>query len=392
MDAKRFKPHHVSIAVGVAFAAVTVASGIAGALLAFHDDSPESRLVFGNVPDVLQVAFYTVIPILLVVGAFAFANRIKNWERGRPDNRATTRRNLHRRLADFRAGTTMRTLLREPAAGIMHSLIYFSFLILLGVTTALEVDHQLPEGAKFLHGGTYKGFALIGDVAGLAMVVGVVWALVRRYGPRPWRPYRIRIKSKPEHAIILVTFLLIGLTGFAAEAFRLALGGRPSFEKWSIVGYPLSGLVDSMDHLSGWHQAAWIAHVLTFCVFLIILPTTMLRHMFTSPLNMYLRDKTRPKGAMKPMPNLMETSLETFGASTVEDFTWKQLLDTDSCTMCGRCTSVCPAHATGKPLDPREIVLKVGEVMAATGSPRTTPPIGTDPEVTVVVHDVSCVR
>ena len=72
---------------------------------------------------------------------------------------------------------------------------------------------------------------------------------------------------------------------------------------------------------------------------------------------------------MKPMPNLAETELETFGASVVEDFTWKQLLDTDACTMCGRCTSVCPAHATGKPLDPREIVLKTGEVMAATGDP-----------------------
>ena len=79
------------------------------------------------------------------------------------------------------------------------------------------------------------------------------------------------------------------------------------------------------------------------------------------------------------MPNLAETELETFGASVVEDFTWKQLLDTDACTMCGRCTSVCPAHATGKPLDPREIVLKTGEVMAATGDPVVSPPLGTDP-------------
>ncbi len=76
--------------------------------------------------------------------------------------------------------------------------------------------------------------------------------------------------------------------------------------------------------------------------FLVLLPITMLRHMFTSPLNMYLRDRERPKGAMKPMPNLMETELETFGASTIEDFTWKQLLDTDACTMCGRCTSRLP--------------------------------------------------
>ncbi len=51
--------------------------------------------------------------------------------------------------------------------------------------------------------------------------------------------------------------------------------------------------------------------------------------------------------------------------------------------MCGRCTSVCPAHATGKPLDPREIVLKSGEVMARSGDPVVSPPIGVDPEITV---------
>ena len=51
--------------------------------------------------------------------------------------------------------------------------------------------------------------------------------------------------------------------------------------------------------------------------------------------------------------------------------------------MCGRCTSVCPAHATGKPLDPREIVLKVGEVMAATGSPVVSPPVGVAGDIQV---------
>jgi Fe-S oxidoreductase len=123
--------------------------------------------------------------------------------------------------------------------------------------------------------------------------------------------------------------------------------------------------------------------VVSFIAFLMILPSTMLRHMFTSPLNMYLRDRERPKGAMKPLPDLDTTELEHFGAATVEDFTWKQLLDTDACTMCGRCTSVCPAHATGKPLDPREIVLKVGEVMAMTAQPPVSPPLGVDKDITV---------
>jgi Fe-S oxidoreductase len=86
----------------------------------------------------------------------------------------------------------------------------------------------------------------------------------------------------------------------------------------------------------------------------------------------------------------METELESFGAAAVEDFTWKQLLDTDACTVCGRCTSVCPAHATGKPLDPREIVLKVGSVMAATGPDGTTvsPVVGEDPDITVTSDSV----
>src|SRR4029077_13564221 len=152
--------------------------------------------------------------------------------------------------------------------------------------------------------------------------------------------------------------------------------------------YPLSAAVDGSSHLSGGHQAWWMVHVLCFVTFLVLLPITMLRHMFTSPLNMYLRDRERPKGAMKAMPNLMETELESFGASTVSEMTWKQLLDTDSCTMCGRCTSVCPAHATGKPLDPREIVLKTGEVMAATGSPVVSPPIGLDGEITIAADSL----
>jgi Fe-S oxidoreductase/nitrate reductase gamma subunit len=377
---RRIKPTQVALAVGIGLAVVVVLSGIAATALQWHDDSPITREVFGNIPSAWKAIFYTVFPVLIVVGAVNFANRVRNWERGAPDNRATTKKNLARRLRDFRAGVYMQTLLRDPAAGVMHSLIYFNFIILFAVTTVLEINHQLPEDLKFLHGDVYRAYSLVGDVAGVLFLVGVVWAIVRRYVQRP---YRIRIKSKPEHALILGTFLAIGVTGLVVEAYRIALDGRPDFERWSVVGYPLSGIIDDTARLAGWHQGWWIAHVVSFFVFVAILPVTMLRHMFTSPLNMYLRDKERPKGAMKAMPNLMETELETFGAATVEDFTWKQLLDTDACTMCGRCTSVCPAHATGKALDPREIVLKTGEVMAASGTPAVSPPLGVDPEITI---------
>jgi Fe-S oxidoreductase/nitrate reductase gamma subunit len=376
----RLRPNQIAIVIGVAIALVVALSGVAASVFQFHDDSPIQREVFDNIPGPLKLAFYTVIPVMFIYGAIMFSYRVRNWQRGGPDKRDITPKNAKRRMEKLRAGLYMQTLLRDPAAGIMHSMIYFGFLVLLAVTSVLEINHQLPESLKFLHGSVYQAYAFIGDAAGLIFTAGVVWAIVRRYVQRP---YRIRIKSKPEHAIILGTLLAIGVTGFLAEMFRIALDGRPDFEKWSFIGYPLSGLVENLDSISGWHQAMWIAHVLTFIAFLVILPTTMLRHIFTSPLNMYLSDKDRPKGAMKPMPNLMETELESFGASVIEDFTWKQLLDTDACTMCGRCTSVCPAHATGKPLDPREIVLKSGEVMAATGAPQVSPPIGLDGEITI---------
>ena len=236
---KRIKPHQLVIGIGCFMGLFTLVSGILPQITKWHDDKSPSREVFGGIPGALQVAFYTVIPVMLVWGAIAFADRVRNWERGAPDRRRTTTKNVKRRLADFRAGVYMRTLLRDSAAGLMHSMIYFGFLALLGVTTVLEVDHQMPERAKFLHGKTYMAYSMFGDLAGVVFLVGIVWAIVRRYVQRP---YRIRIKTKPEHAAILGTFFLIGASGFFAEAFRIAEIDRPSYEKWSFVGYPLSQL------------------------------------------------------------------------------------------------------------------------------------------------------
>jgi Fe-S oxidoreductase len=382
---KRIKPHHLVIGLGVAVAAFTATSGVVPLITEWHDESPIGREVFFNIPSPVKLAFYIVIPLVIIYGAVMFSNRTRNWERGAPDKRSTTTKNAKTRAENYRAGVYMQTLLRDPAAGVMHSFIYFSFLVLLAVTTVLEINHQVPVSWKFLHGTTYQAYSLVGDVAGLFLFLGVSWAIVRRY---VFRPYRIRIKTKADHALGLGTLLALAVTGFLAEGWRIAIEGTPAFEKWSIIGYPIAQAVDGMGSLAGMHQIWWATHVTAFVVFLVILPVTMMRHMFTSPLNMYLRDKERPKGAMRPMPNLMETELENFGASTVEDFTWKQLLDTDACTMCGRCTSVCPAHATGKPLDPREIVLKVGEVMAASGTPAVSPPISTVPDIIIESNSV----
>src|SRR5207237_8828049 len=121
-----------------------------------------------------------------------------------------------------------------------QSFLYFGFIFLFIETVISEVDHQMPDALKFLHGRTYEAYSAGADLAGILFLVGIGWAIGRRYIQRP---YRIRIKTKPEDAVILGTFLAIGVTGFFTEAIRIALVGRPAFEKWSFVGYPLSSLI-----------------------------------------------------------------------------------------------------------------------------------------------------
>ena len=208
------------------------------AITHWHHTSSIDRPVFIDVPTALKVAFYASVSTMLLVVAYLASLRVRNYERGGPDNRRTTRKNAKRRFEDFRSGVWMQTLLRDPAAGVMHSCIYFGFVGLFIATVILELDHQLPGSLKFLHGQHVRGLCLRRPISpGVVFVIGIVWAIVRRYIQRP---YRIRIKSKPEDAVILGTFLIIGVTGFFTEAARIALVGRPAFEKWSFVGYPLS--------------------------------------------------------------------------------------------------------------------------------------------------------
>ena len=211
----RIKPHNLVLIVGVLVALGAVASGVVPRFTKWHDDSTVAREVFVNIPDPLYWAFYITVPIMLFMTAYLVSLRFRNYERGAADDRRTTKKNFEQRLRDFRKGVWMQTLLRDPAAGIMHSCIYFGFLFLFIVTVILEIDHQLPESLKFLHGRTYQAYSFGADLAGVIFLVGIGWAIVRRYVQRP---YRIRIKTKPEDAAILITFAVIGLSGFFTEA------------------------------------------------------------------------------------------------------------------------------------------------------------------------------
>lgn len=402
--ARRFSPELIPWLFAIAFVvgSLGVSYGVHHIFASFFEPRYEyevARPVFWDIPFWAQTIFYISVSALALYVGHEFGLRTLNWARGARESRSGMMRERLRNLSD---GLRMQTLLRDRAAGTMHAFIYFGFVVLFIGTLVVEADNLAPTAFKFLHDNVYLGFSFVLELAGIALIVGLAWAKLRRYVTRV---YRVHVKSKPDDVIMLAILGWIAVSGFAIEGLRIAIEGFPNFERWSFVGYTLGKLF--VWGGAGGHSATleasywtfWGLHVAGFLGFLIVLPITKMRHMITSPMNMYLSPRERPKGAMRPMPNLMEVELDTVGANLITEFTWKQLFDTDACTVCGRCTSVCPANGTGKPLDPREIVLKLGEVMTQSyGLPEdgstidnpdrrvhapVSPPVSMNPAITI---------
>src|SRR5581483_3342963 len=236
----RIKPHHIAIGLGLFWFLALIASDVVASILKFQDHSTIQRETFIHIPNALRTMFYATVAILFFACGYLFSLRIKNWTRGKPENRSTTRNNVERRAKDLRDGLYMRTLLRDPAAGMMHSLIYFGFIGLFIVTIISQIQEQMPESLKFLHGTTYQAFGGFADAVGVMFTVGVVWAIARRYIVRP---YRIRAKTRPEDHVILAMFLALPLTGFVIEALHIAIIGGADLERGRCIGYIPASIV-----------------------------------------------------------------------------------------------------------------------------------------------------
>jgi Fe-S oxidoreductase len=111
------------------------------------------------------------------------------------------------------------------------------------------------------------------------------------------------------------------------------------------------------------------AHVLTILGFLAYLPRSKHLHIASAAFNVWY-GRTGPGGRLEPLtfddPDIPEEDIR-FGAGTAADLTWKQMLDTYSCTECGRCQDVCPAFATGKVLSPKLLIMGLRDQVFADG-------------------------
>lgn len=253
-------------------------------------------------------------------------------------------------------GVFQRGVVKKQSAGLIHTLIYLGFLSLLLATTVVFIHHDL--GIKIYQGDFYILITILSDVLGLGVIIGCALAYHRRYIARD-----AELHSRNADSTMLALLVLLCVQGYLLEGLRIHVTNDP-WAQYSPVGLLVAKLfwaVPAKAATAG-HWAIWWFHAFTVFCSIAVLPYTKFFHILSSPLNLALRRYYRPKGAL-PFPGdlekLMESAADDFsiGLGSIKDYSWKQRLDLDACTGCGRCQELCPAYNSGKPLSPKWIIL-----------------------------------
>jgi Fe-S oxidoreductase len=257
-----------------------------------------------------------------------------------------------------------RKLLQRLVPGLMHAFIFWGFIVLLP-TILMAMIAIADRGETIPWLGRQGWFALLADVFCVLVLAGVVTAFAIR---KIQRPARFEGSHMGEADLILALIAGIVSTLLLWHASLIALGLNEWGAGWSPVSNALSNLFGGG---SGTHDAERVlvwAHILIVLSFLVYLPNSKHLHIATAVVNVYF-GRTRARGRLEPLRFDEEGPEEDMrlGSGTVADMTWKQVVDTYSCTECGRCQDVCPAWATGKALSPKLLIMGLRDQLFAEG-------------------------
>ena len=248
-------------------------------------------------------------------------------------------------------------LLREPVAGLLHFMIFWGFVILLSAIVESVLEGLAPGASFAFLGPLYPPLVFLQDLIGCLVVLAVVVSILRRLIAPPKR-LQVEGHSKWDAILILGLILTVMVTMFGQNATRTIL--HPSFADGArFISSPLAAMFAGMDagSVAVWYGIFFWGHMLAVLGFLNYLPYSKHLHVLTSVPNVYFTN-LEPRGALKPI-NLADETATKFGATDVDDLSWKQLFNGYTCTECGRCTASCPANTTGKLLNPRKIFVDI---------------------------------
>lgn len=228
----------------------------------------------------------------------------------------------------------------DVAAGMMHVLILWGFLGLLAGTVLISVDFWV---VRFLKGPVYIGYSLCLEVFGLMLIMGLIWALVRRYLQRV-----TRLERRLRDLTVPVWLLLVVLSGFLVEGIRLS-AQRPEWGGWSFIGYATSLLWPDPRGALSIYPYLWWSHAILSLGLVAAIPFCKLFHVLAAPLSIYMENRSD-----LPIPAEAADGQE-------EVFSDRQMIFLDACTRCGRCVEVCPSTGAGEPYSPREFITATRE-------------------------------
>jgi Fe-S oxidoreductase len=253
-----------------------------------------------------------------------------------------------------------RKLFQRLVPGLVHALIFWGFIVLfptivMAMVGAIDRDWSIP----WL--GAQGWFMAAVDVFVLMVLTGVVAAAWIR---KVVRPARFEGSHLREADFILAMIALVVLTLLGWHASRIAAGLNEWPAHASFLSSWVSGAIPAPRVLE--RVFVW-AHVVVILTFLAYLPHSKHLHIATAGINVYF-SRTRRRGRLEPLRFDLPDDEIRFGAGTIADLTWKEMVDSFSCTECGRCQDVCPAYATGKQLSPKLLIMGIRDQVFAEGA------------------------
>jgi Fe-S oxidoreductase len=337
-----------------------------------NDPHSATREVLWNINHVWVM--YALLLPAVAIAAYGIYRRVRVWRRGQVENR-WDRPRARIALVAKHALLQLRTW-RKLYPGSMHAMIFWGFIVLSIATTVVMLDYDF--GIPIMHGYFYLVFqSFITDMFGALAIVGIGMAATRRWIARPKE-----LVYSGEASLILVAIFAILLSGFLVEGWRIAATDDP-WAGWSpfgnLVARASRGLM-SVETMKTAHATTWWLHLALVFAFLAWAPYTKMAHVLTSTLNIYTA-RLAPIGA-----NLRKVDFESensLGIHSLGGFSWKDLLDLDACTECGRCTAACPANRVGKILSPRDIILDLRGISHVEKADFSQSYIGATPALSV---------